>query len=48
MTQQARPSKAADSHALVAVIERSQILLPRPATRARIPYEDEVDIAVLA
>jgi hypothetical protein len=47
MTQQARPAMAADWHALVAVIERSQIVLSRPATRVLIPYKDEVDIAVL-
>ena len=46
MIQQARPAMAADTHALVAVIERSQILMPRPATCALIAY-DEVDIAVL-
>jgi hypothetical protein len=45
--QQARPATTADPHALVAAIERSQILLPRPAARARIPYQDDVDIAVL-
>ena len=47
MIQQARPATVADSHLLVAAIERSQILLSRPTAGALIPYADEVDIAML-
>jgi hypothetical protein len=46
-----RPGRAADVaewQALVAAVERSQIRLPKPLPRTRIPYEDEVDIAILA
>jgi hypothetical protein len=46
MIRPARAAKVAEWHALVAVIERSQIHLPLP--RTPIPYEDEVDIAILA
>jgi|RhiMethySRZTD1v2_1073278.scaffolds.fasta_scaffold43568_5 hypothetical protein len=45
--QQIRPAMTADPRALVAAVERSQILLLRPAACARIPYQDDVDIAVL-
>jgi hypothetical protein len=48
MIQPARAAKVAEWHALVAVIARSQILLPKPLPRTPIPYEDEVDIAILA
>jgi hypothetical protein len=48
MIRLARAANVAEWHALVAVIERSQILLPRRLPRTRIPYEDEVDIAILA
>ena len=44
---QVRVPKVADLHALVVEIERSQILLPKPVPRLSIPYEDEVDVAVL-
>ena len=44
---QVRVPKVADLHALVVEIERSQILLPKPVPRLPIPYEDEVDVAVL-
>jgi hypothetical protein len=45
--QQIRPAMTADPPALVAAVERSQILLLGPAACARIPYQDDVDIAVL-
>jgi hypothetical protein len=47
MIQQAGPAMGADSHPLVELTERPQILLPRPTAGAPIPYADEVDIAVL-
>jgi hypothetical protein len=47
MIRPARAAKAADWQALVAAIERSQIRLPKRLPRTRIPYEDDVDLAIL-
>jgi hypothetical protein len=47
MIQQAGPAMGADSHPLVELTERPQMLLPRPTAGAPIPYADKVDIAVL-
>ena len=48
MIRPARAARVAEWRALVAAIERSQIHLPKPLPWTRIPYEDEVDIAILA
>jgi hypothetical protein len=48
MIRPARAASVAKWHALVALIERSQIRLPKPLPGTRIPYEDEVDVAIIA
>ena len=48
MIRSARAASVAEWRALVAVIERAQIRLPKPLPWTRIPYEDEGDIAILA